>query len=196
MPPAPKHSPQEQEDMILCAAAKCVQQTSLLDFTMSAIAKEAGVSNGTLFNNFATKQALFDAVYLFSKFHMAESLLNEISPGDSLKRMFYILWKKTVVWGITFPKEHEVLCLLRSANVISSEVTAQADGMFASSTNKLVEAMEQGMIATIPVELLCELANANIITAIKYATAHNISGEELNQHINLTFEIFWKGIKS
>lgn len=62
MAPAPKHSPQEQESMILCAAVKCIENSSLLDFTMSAIAKEAGVSIGTLYKHVQSKEDVLVAL--------------------------------------------------------------------------------------------------------------------------------------
>ncbi|MCV6623289.1 MAG: TetR/AcrR family transcriptional regulator [Cellvibrionaceae bacterium] len=79
MPPAPKHSPQEQEDMILCAAAKCVQQTSLLDFTMSAIAKEAGVSIGTLYKHVQSKEDVLVALGTRMSRHLHDTFAQTLS---------------------------------------------------------------------------------------------------------------------
>lgn len=62
MAPAPKHSMQEQEDMILDAAAKCIEQTSLLDFTMSAVAKEAGMSMGSIYKHVQCKEDIIFAL--------------------------------------------------------------------------------------------------------------------------------------
>ena len=36
MAPTPKHSPDEQEQIILNAAVTCIEQSSILDFTMVA----------------------------------------------------------------------------------------------------------------------------------------------------------------
>ncbi len=56
MPPILKFSDQVQEDVILDAAAKCIQATSLLDFTMSAISKEAGLSMGSIYKHIQSKE--------------------------------------------------------------------------------------------------------------------------------------------
>lgn len=56
MAPAPKHSPEEQEQMIINAAIKCIEQTSLMDFTMSAISKEAGLSMGSIYKFIQSKE--------------------------------------------------------------------------------------------------------------------------------------------
>ena len=56
MAPAPKYSLQQQEDMILSAAEKSIENSSLLDFTMSAIAKGAGLSMGSVYKHVQSKE--------------------------------------------------------------------------------------------------------------------------------------------
>lgn len=62
MSPAPTHSPQEQEDIILDAAAKCIENSSLLDFTMSAISKEACLSMGSIYKHIQFKEDVLVAL--------------------------------------------------------------------------------------------------------------------------------------
>lgn len=62
MSPAPKHSPQELETLILDAAAECIENASLLDFTMAAIAKEAGVSMGSIYKHVQSKEDVLVAL--------------------------------------------------------------------------------------------------------------------------------------
>ena len=49
-------NPEEQQALILRSAAKIIEASSLLDFTMSAIAKEAGISIGSLYKHVQTKE--------------------------------------------------------------------------------------------------------------------------------------------
>ncbi|MBE0365935.1 hypothetical protein PULV_b0644 [Pseudoalteromonas ulvae UL12] len=62
MAPAPKFSMQEQEDIILNAAANCIEKTSLLDFTMSAVAKEAAISMGSIYKHVQCKEDIIFAL--------------------------------------------------------------------------------------------------------------------------------------
>ena len=62
MVPAAKYSLQEQENMILDAAAQCIELTSLLDFTMSAIAKKAGMSMGSIYKHVQCKEDIIFAL--------------------------------------------------------------------------------------------------------------------------------------
>lgn len=62
MAPAPKFSPQEQEKLIFCAAIKAIEQSSLLDFSMSAIAKLAGLSMGSVYKFVQCKEDVLIAL--------------------------------------------------------------------------------------------------------------------------------------
>ena len=62
MAPAPKFSCEDQEKMILSAAVTVIEKTSLLDFSMSAIAKLAGLSMGSVYKFVQCKEDVLIAL--------------------------------------------------------------------------------------------------------------------------------------
>ncbi len=62
MPSAPRFSPAEQESLILKAAAEVIEQSSLMGFTMSAIAKTAGISMGSIYKHVQSKEDVLIAL--------------------------------------------------------------------------------------------------------------------------------------
>lgn len=62
MAPAPKFSPQEQEEMILKAAEESIEESSILDFPMSQIAKRAGLSIGSVYKHVQSKEDVLIAL--------------------------------------------------------------------------------------------------------------------------------------
>lgn len=62
MAPAPKFSCEDQEKMILNAAVSVIEKTSLLDFSMSAIAKLAGLSMGSVYKFVQCKEDVLVAL--------------------------------------------------------------------------------------------------------------------------------------
>ncbi len=62
MAPAPKYSPQQQEEIILSAAVDCINESSLLDFTMSAVSKKAGLSMGSIYKLVQCKEDIIFAL--------------------------------------------------------------------------------------------------------------------------------------
>lgn len=59
----------EQEDLILQAAAKCIEASSLLDFTMAAISNEAGLSMGSIYKHIQSKEDVLVALGYRSHLH-------------------------------------------------------------------------------------------------------------------------------
>lgn len=88
MAPAPKYSPQEQEQLILDAAVNCIEQTSLMDFTMSAIAKAAGISMGSIYKHVQCKEdiifALATRVYCHRQGVFAQVLALPITTPEKI----------------------------------------------------------------------------------------------------------------
>ena len=62
MAPAPRFSTEEQERLIICAAIKAIEESSLLDFSMSAIAKLAGLSMGSVYKFVQCKEDVLIAL--------------------------------------------------------------------------------------------------------------------------------------
>ena len=60
--PAPRFTPQQEEERILNAAAKSIAASSLLDFTMSSIAREAELSMGSVYKHIKTKEDVLVAL--------------------------------------------------------------------------------------------------------------------------------------
>jgi AcrR family transcriptional regulator len=58
-----------QEEAILQAAARCIEASSLLDFTMSAISKEAGLSMGSIYKHIQSKEDVLLALGHRSRLH-------------------------------------------------------------------------------------------------------------------------------
>jgi AcrR family transcriptional regulator len=62
MAPAPKFSIEEQEKLILFAAVTAIEKSTLLDFSMSSIAKSAGLSMGSVYKFVQCKEDLLIAL--------------------------------------------------------------------------------------------------------------------------------------
>ena len=79
MCPARKHSSQQQETLILEAAINCIEESSLLDFTMAAISKEAGLSMGSVYKHVQSKEDVLVALATRMNAHQLqvfEALMN------------------------------------------------------------------------------------------------------------------------
>lgn len=111
MSPAPKCCPQEQEITILNAAAECIESSSLMDFTMSAIAKGAGISIGSLYKHVQSKEDVLIA--------LATQMYSHNQTG------FETLFKLP----LTTPEKLAGLCLVDHYKIERFSFSAQLDSL-------------------------------------------------------------------
>ena len=97
-----------------------------LNVSTAMIAREANVSNGTLFNVFATKQSLIDTIYADAKTAMFGTLPH--SGDDPLTRKaLRENWDAYLHWANENPEDRAVVHLLLEAGLISEETRLQID---------------------------------------------------------------------
>lgn len=103
MSPAARFSPQEQETIVLNAASKCISQSSLLDFKMSEIAKEAGLSMGSIYKHVQSKEDVLIALAV-----------------QSLKQIFHV-FKQTLALPLTTPERVVAIYLFDYQKIMLNE---------------------------------------------------------------------------
>ena len=111
----------------------------------AAVAKAAGVSNGTLFHAFATKQELIDSIYLTTKRNFFAALaLQDDAPFNrtSMRR----LWDGHLTWSRAAPNRHKIKRLLLEAGLASPDAQRQADEMGMPHAIWLTKARDAGLI--------------------------------------------------
>ncbi|MES2677343.1 MAG: TetR/AcrR family transcriptional regulator [Pseudomonadota bacterium] len=158
------------------------------------IAEEAGVSNGSLFNYFASKQILIDEVYLQIKTEIADSILSDVAEVKTLQKFLFSLWSSYILWAIANPVKYKVVHLLKASQVISPDATNRTEEIFKVANQKIGQGIADGQIVNIPLDYYCDLVSSQLMAAISYLKSQNLRGKALKEHISNSFEIYWNGI--
>ena len=160
----------------------------------SKIAKKAGVSNGTLFNYFETKQDLIDGVYFYIKERMANEIVSEVSSDLTMKAMFFEIWKLYVLWAYDNPLEHKVLDLLKFSQILSEDVVKAGEHFFASAYDVMDKGIKDKELVDVPMQFYAELTSAQLMAVVHYVREQNLDKDAVNKLIEKSFEIYWSGI--
>src|SRR5262249_22939907 len=117
----------------LTAAATRVIVAQGLSAPTAVIAKEAGISNGSLFTYFKTKAELFNELYLELKTEMATASLRGLPAKAPLREQFAGMWLNWMRWATKSPEERRALALLG----VSDDITPRprAGGHHAMAEN-------------------------------------------------------------
>jgi len=159
------------------------------------IAKEAGVSNGTLFNYFPTKQNLIDSSFLHVKRKVLEELLKTYDEDISSKEGINITIKSFIYWGLNNPTEYKTLTLLRFSNALSKDALEQANEIFKVFNDCLKEAISEKEIIDAPIDYIPMFFGGNIEAMIAYINEKKLKGNELEKFLDMATDIIWNGIK-
>ncbi|MGH8856783.1 MAG: TetR/AcrR family transcriptional regulator [Polaromonas sp.] len=123
--------------MLLDAAVKVFLEQGFAAASMDQVRQEAGVSNGSLYHHFPTKEKLVDALYAYTLRDFHSTLLAAIPARVSAQAGVKGLIRAYIQWVVTHPERARLLHKLRrSGDMTNTEsernaVNAQAFGALA-----------------------------------------------------------------
>ncbi|WP_439238323.1 TetR/AcrR family transcriptional regulator [Klebsiella pneumoniae] len=113
---------EDKKQALLEAATAAFAQSGIAAST-SAIARSAGVAEGTLFRYFATKDELLNELYLAIKLRLVR---NEKRPKENARN----IWNSYIDWGVRNPMEHKALRRMALSERITDETRRQVKESF------------------------------------------------------------------
>ncbi|WP_374315867.1 TetR/AcrR family transcriptional regulator [Microbacterium sp.] len=171
---------------ILDAAVDVLDQEGL-GVSTARLAARVGVSNGTLFNYFPTRQDLIDALYLHLKRDLA-SAIGDTDGSASAKDRAREVWDRWVAWGCAAPARHRVVLLLKGGGAVGAVALAEAAELFAGVSNLLDSAAREGDLVDMPLPYLAAVIEAQVDLAV----SNGLRGAARA----VAFEMAWASIAS
>ena len=162
----------ERQKQIIAAAIPLLLSEGV-SVSTARIAKAAGVSNGTLFNAFPTKQDLIDAIYRSTKLAMFAVFPEPNGRPFGLGQL-RDNWDAYLTWARAAPDDHKVMHLLRESGLASPEVKAEIDALSAPHAQTLIDALARGTIRGPSVGFVSDV----IFAQIELVIAHNLTGAD------------------
>lgn len=159
----------------------------------SKITKHAGVSTGTLFNYFESKDMLIDAVYLQLREEQTVHIADGFPAEAAVKARFEHVWFRYIEWGLQNPVRYRLLQQMKLSDLVSSEAHQRSYTSMAIAST-FDQAMATGVFGDISAEFLGSLIISQLGAAVNHAMQFNLSDMALNNHITRSFNIFWSGV--
>lgn len=121
---------EEKRLALLNAAAEVVAEYGLAAAPTSLIAKRAGVSEGTLFRYFPSKDDLLNELYVHLKQSMCDALVKPYKPSAPFRNRVQSLWNSYIDWGLANPVANKTVNQLAVSSVITPETQTRTNEMF------------------------------------------------------------------
>jgi len=178
----------DKRSAIMTAATRVIA-TQGLSAPTALVAKEAGVSNGSLFTYFETKADLFNRLYVVLKEEIAEVALEELPAERSSRERMFLVWSRWGNWAVSFPEKHRTLAQLAVSDDITPENHRAGDVAFAGIRALIEESRANGPMRDTPL---------TFITALMSGLAEATIGFMINDpsnaqtHCSSGFDAFWR----
>lgn len=157
---------EERRQAILSAAARVIASQGIGAASTAVIAKEAGVSNGSLFTYFDTKTQLLNELFIALKTEMAQASLAGLPPGGKPREQVRHMWEHWARWATGNPDKRRVLAQLQVADEITDESHQQVGLVSVGIADLLERARAGGPVRDVPLGFVLTLANALAEAAI------------------------------
>lgn len=175
----------------LLHAATRVFAAEGLGASTASIAREAGVSTGTLFVYFETKTALVNELYVVLKSGMgraaAEGLRAGASPRDQLRSM----WDRWIAWAVDDPDKRRALAHLSVAEELSQDSRLAVHAAYAGSAEILQRIVSAGPMREVPLGFV-----STLMSVIADATIDDLIADPdpTGTRSTAAFEALWRAV--
>ncbi|WP_298951826.1 TetR/AcrR family transcriptional regulator [uncultured Methylobacterium sp.] len=179
---------EDRRNAIVSAAIRVIAAHGL-DASTAAIAKEAGVSNGSLFTYFETKADLLNQVYVDLKREMAAASLDALpaddEPGEQMRR----LWSQRLRWAASCPAKHRTLAHLLVCDEITPASREIGQRTMADIIRLLERTHEDGPMRGAPMVFVMGLIGAVANVTVDFMIQDPGNAET---HCRAGFEAIWR----
>jgi AcrR family transcriptional regulator len=174
------------------AAATRVIASDGLSAATAAIAKEAGVSNGSLFTYFETKADLLNELYQELKAEMAKAASGGVATeGDAREQMLHV-WSNWLQWATSHPEKRRALVHLSVSDDITPETREAAHQTMVGIARLLERSRKNGPLRNAPLGFVSAL-----MSAIADTTTDFMIGDpaKAHKHCMTGFDAMWRMVE-
>lgn len=181
---------EDKRNAIMAATARVIV-THGLSAPTAVIAKEAGISNGSLFTYFETKSDLFNQLYLELKTRTAAAAREGLPTGAGLREQLFHVWSNWMKWSVANPENRRALTQLHVSDEVTPATRTAAKKAMAEVAELLERSRAHGPLRDVPmgfvVSILNSLADATMDFMIHDPT-------NAKKHCKVGFEALWRVI--
>lgn len=171
------------------AAAIRVIITQGLSAPTALIAREAGVSNGTLFVYFKTKAELFNQLYLELKTGMASAAMAGFSAKANFRNQLFQVWSNWMAWAVSNPDKRRALAQLSTSEEITAETRAAGHRQMAAIGALMEKCRGAGALHDVPLPFAAAIMNSLADTTMDFMVQDPPNADK---HCKSGFDAFWR----
>nr|WP_314464431.1 TetR/AcrR family transcriptional regulator [uncultured Clostridium sp.] len=183
------HSYNKVQRIVLETTLQLISEKELQATSMSLISKESGISTGSIYHYFKSKEDIINELYKgISKFH-GEAVLEDFYTNKTVKERFYQTWEKVIQLNIKYAKSFQFIEQYSFSPYIdeSTKQEAYKVSWCGPMTALYAEAISQRIFMNLDPKMMVQMNFGSLVYLIK---AH------FQNNVDFTDEIIQKVIHS
>jgi AcrR family transcriptional regulator len=186
----PRPRSDDKRAAIMSAATRVIADQGLGAAT-ATIAKDAGVSSGSLFTYFDTKADLLNQLYLELKSDMGAAALSGLPADGDVREQSLHMWSRWLRWATAYPEKRRALAQLDVSDEITSPTHQAASRTMTGIADLLERSRENGPMRDAPLAFVVALANGLAEATIDFILSDPDNADE---HGRAGFDALWRMI--
>jgi AcrR family transcriptional regulator len=178
----------DRRTAIIAAAIRVIASEGLGAAT-ATIAKEAGVSNGSLFTYFETKADLFNQLFVELKAEMAAAALDGLPTKSGIRKQMLHLWSNWLRWATSYPDKRRTLAQLGVSDEITPASRQTGHQSLAGIAKLMERSRENGPMRDAPLAFVVALMSALADATVDFMI-HDPANAD--QHSAAAFDAMWR----
>ena len=175
----------------LLAAATRVFGEQGLGASTASIAKDAGVSTGTLFVYFETKSALVNELYVELKSEMARVATGAMPVEAAAREQLRHMWDQWIAWSSSRPEKRRALAHLSVAEDLTDDSRAATRRAYADIAARVSTIVDAGPLRDAPpgfaLTLMSSITDATIDDLMRHP-------DGAGTRSTLAFDAMWRAL--
>ena len=186
----PRPRSDDKRAAIMSAATRVIASQGLGAAT-ATIAKEAGVSNGSLFTYFDTKADVLNQLYLELKTEMGAAALGGLPAGGDAREQLLHMCTRWLHWAAAHPEKRRALAQLDVSDEITAPTHQAASQAMTGIAGVLERSRENGPLRDAPLAFVVAMANAVADTTIDFMIG---DPDNADTYARTGFDALWRMI--
>jgi AcrR family transcriptional regulator len=178
----------DKRTAIMNAATRLIVSQGL-GVATAAIAKEAGVANGSLFTYFETKAVLFNQLYLELKTEMAAVATEGVGELPSVRDQFSRAWSNWMRWVQQNPDKRRAIAQLAVYSELTPATRKAAHEAMGSVAALMERTRAKGPMRELSFPFVASLMNALAETTMDFILDDRTHAAK---HSKAGFEALWR----
>ncbi len=181
----------EDKRQAILAAATAIFAAQGLAAATAKIARQARVSEGTLFNYFSNKDELLNALYLVLKAELSSVMMPGYPDDQDLRSKAFHIWRRYIAWGVVAPDKRKCMALLGLSDRVGEETRTQAMAGFIQINLVIHESVTGGSLCGRSPDFAGAIMGALAETTMDFIQREQDSAEF---YTSIGFDAFWRAI--